>query len=315
MRLVHLAMILLPSLVAAGAACNFIIDAQLKDYGSECKFEGRETACGQCIANACAAHINVACKDQYDTDLSRVEACAKDPNAKSYYDDFPCETFNVDGGASGNDRQDLSVCVRDSCIQGGGGPCKATCAVDAGASACASCVNTKCAQEMIPMCDTRKSNGTFDDIESCAADPDVDKGNYNCNPFRREDGGVEQGTTIQTAMHNFKVCVRDKCMTPEVSPCNTCPLKDKNGYPLEASECGKCIQGSCLTPLIRCCADDPEVASYTQLVHSWVASCGFPDKVAEDCKKVLAVDAGAGEGCLFDLPDCMRKNCSAQCSN
>jgi hypothetical protein len=236
---------------------------------------------------------------------------------QTYNNKYPCDRFKVDGGVVlDDDRQNLAVCIRDSCIQPVGAPCKPPCAVavDAGAGTrCAACMNEKCAAQMIPVCEDRSSGSVFDKAQDCAEYPGVGPSDYHCKPLRTVDGGAMTGTAIETLEHNFLVCVRDQCMDGNIAPCKTCPLQPYlNKYPLDASACGACILSQCEEPFMGCCANDPTTTD-GKLVHEVVATCGFPDGPPPACKGIVSIDAGADAGCLYDLPQCVRQSCASAC--
>ena len=311
------ALLFFPFVIAGVAACNFIIGNKLDEYGTECKFEGRETACGQCIVGQCNAELTVGCSPPEAINVSALAACAADPSAvNTGYSDktSPCDRYAIDGGSDGAPDQKFAVCVRDKCI-GGTRACSATCEWEAGLTTCGRCITANC-PEIKFGCSQPK--GILSSVDNCAGHFDL--ADNTCNAFRNEEGGTMQGTTTETQDHNIKVCVRQHCMDPVAPPCSTCALeyRDKDTYPLSASRCGKCIEARCMPEILACCADDPTIYASSQLLHDYVASCGFPDRILDKCKEAFALDAstgstGTGASCKTTVPNCLRANCSAEC--
>ena len=117
---------------------------------------------------------------------------------------------------------------------------------------------------------------------------------------------------------NFRWCVQQNCLTADaMAPCKTCPLEYTYGqqkFEMGASACGQCVVTECQYELMHCCADDPETDAGKWLVHQLVNECANPDFRPEGCLQALNMEAGAGDGCLWELPDCMRRKCLGPCT-
>jgi len=317
MRLLPLGAIVLCGLVSGAAACNFIYESQLKDYSGECKFEGRQTACGQCIVANCTPQVNAVCLERYTSTLSSLEACAKDPNvnqtSSSYTPHYPCDDYaTADGGVvEGDNRHNLAVCVRDACISPADGPCKPTCAVEGNVASCRDCINERCGARLVPVCTERGSGTVFYEATQCADGPEVYK-SYCGDLVEPWDGGInEEGKEPATLRNNFRACVRDNCLSSEDAGCKTCPvtyIKDNaEPYDLFAQACGGCILEKCYPQFMACCANTEDC--HDPWISAKLASCAFPELLEPGCQDMFNADAGA----QLPLADCLRQNCKPDC--
>jgi hypothetical protein len=312
MKLLPLGAIVLLGLVSGAAACNFIYESQLKDYSGECKFEGRGTECGTCIANNCRGQLGPVCLSRYDQTLGHVEECAKDPNTPTsqYEDTYACDTFEkYDGGSTGLNAE-LLLCVRENCSAAEDAPCRPTCAIQGAAQPCASCMNDSCKQYLHAICADR-AGGVFTQAGKCAEKPDLHFDNCS-NLIDDYDAGYYDGGDLATRRNNFRQCVSDLCLRGDTPACKTCPVtythpETQEKYELSASPCGRCVLEKCYPDLLRCCEDSDCRSTY---VDSKVASCAYPFSPRQPgCISIYQSDAGAG-----GLPECLRTSCSDKCA-
>lgn len=101
--------------LAASCVASCILLVSPDDYGQHCRFEGQDTACGQCITTQCQAPLDDCClTDSCAPGLNLIEQCAKG-------DRQLCELVESDLQARDPKRIALAACVHSAC----GALCKA----------------------------------------------------------------------------------------------------------------------------------------------------------------------------------------------
>jgi hypothetical protein len=96
-------------LLAASCVASCVLLVSPEEYGQRCRFEGEETACGQCIATQCQAKIDDCCRaDSCAPGLDLIEECAKG-------DRHLCELVESDLQARDPARIALASCVHGAC--------------------------------------------------------------------------------------------------------------------------------------------------------------------------------------------------------
>jgi len=163
------------------------------------------TTCGDCIVKNCGAEVDYACgrTDKKEKDyFRRTQNCSTGFNR---FNSYSCGSFeNTDAGTIANPAnetehgQNLDVCIRDSCVKGGGSipPCRqcipsVTSGSDSyvlGAGECGKCIADACKQELADCC---QESDRVDDIAYCAA-PQVSGNRARClRAFDAPDGGLK----------------------------------------------------------------------------------------------------------------------------
>lgn len=165
-----------------------------------------DVACGECIAKNCAAEVDYACgkldKDVKDH-FQRAVNCSTGFNRASNYS---CTSYekstaaNIAAPATESEHaQNLDVCVRDSCVKGGGAvpPCRqcipsisgtGSDTYALGSGECGKCIADACKVELADCC---QESDRVDQIAYCAA-PQLGSNRSKClQAFDAPEGGLK----------------------------------------------------------------------------------------------------------------------------
>jgi hypothetical protein len=188
-------------------------------------------------------------------------------------------------------------------------------------NACSRCITTNCKADLDYACQPPDAaKRWFSSIKDCAESPargggpgttlawgcDREYNDFDAQPFTGTDDNAKQRAS--------ELCIRDNCVKPKGVPgdCKLCvtgarPATGGGEYPLDHSDCGKCLVDKCAVPISDCCTRS--IIQYT------VAACGYIDDpdLKTKCQSIATLDAGDFSSSDEKTCATQLKTCYAQC--
>jgi hypothetical protein len=193
-----------------------------------------------------------------------------------------------------------------------------TCQFENRGTTCGQCIAANCQSNVdkicVPKADGAEFGTVLGQVEQCARSFDTSGGN-GCTPFL-DAGAPEQGNSETALLTQLRHCVLTKCVVGSgAQPCRQCELVythpvSKEEFPLEKTECGRCIRETCKDLLVDCCGQ------YEAPMKKIAACGGPPTQAGPECAKAFEIpDAGSSDAaptCKTTLPQCMQP-CRGKC--